>query len=274
MNRYLQILILCALTASVGNTLASAPPERTPAGTPGGDFATAQQLAMDIRQMLEPKLRRLFPPSPVIEDLQPVPAAWPVTPTETPDQIRGVVLTAGFIDFANRITHAWAIDKMEPGYLDRYLGLLSRQTDGTDLPPLPDGANEAYWTEQIRNAQLSAFNQIVGMVVSVNLAHHHLGQHEKHADKLHAAPSGHLPLASVLSKGEWLKAMRTATQHALDAGLGMTGYIAFCEAIDGMPTRPTWTEYFLPRDMKASKVRSELRILEAKFFSGRSIKDS
>jgi hypothetical protein len=274
MNRYLQILILCALAASAQNTIASAPPERASAGTRGGDFATAQELAVDIREMLEPKLRRLFPPSPVIEDLQAVPAARPVAPTETPDQIRGVVLTAGFIEFANRVTHAWAIDKVEPGYLDRYLALLSRQTDGADLPPLPDGANAAYWTEQIRNAQLSAFNQIVGMVVSVNLAHHHLGQYEKHASKLHAAGGGQLPLASVLSKGEWLKAMRTGTQHSLDAGLGMTGYIAFCEAIDGMETRPTWTEYFLPRDMKASKIRSELRILEAKFFSGRSIKDS
>ena len=74
-----------------------------------------------------------------------------------------------------------------------------------------------------------------------------------------------------MSHGEWLKAMRTATKNALDAGLGMTGYIALCEAIDHMPNRPPWTEFFMPKDMKASNLRSELRILEANFFSGISV---
>jgi hypothetical protein len=65
--------------------------------------------------------------------------------------------------------------------------------------------------------------------------------------------------------------MRLASRNAGQAGLGMTGYIALCEAIDRMPARPDWTEHFMPRDIRASKLRHVLRILEAYSFAGQGI---
>ena len=234
-------------------------------------FSTVLRLGMDIQRMMDKKHRPLFPPNPVFMDLDLAPAARPAVVDSGTDQVRGVMISAGFIDLANNVAHARAIDMTEPGFFESYLAQLSRETGEKELAVLPNFANEAYWTEQVRNEQLSAFNQIVGMVVSINLAHIYLGQYEKYADKLRDADGRPVPLARLMSNGEWLKAMRTSTKNSLEAGLGMTGYIALCEAIDHMPTRPAWTEFFMPRDMRSSKLKSELEIMEAKFFSGRSI---
>ncbi len=268
------ILLFVALTFVTGRWFSvagetgdgTAPPRRYTSG-----FSTVLRLGMDLQRMMDPKHRGLFPPNPVFMDLELTPSARPAVINPGADTVRGVMLSAGFIDLANYVAHARAIDDIEPGYFERYLAQLAQERSGHELAGPVNSANAAYWTDEIRNAQMSGFNQIVGMVVAINLAHIYLGQYEKYAGRLRGPDGRPVPLAGMLSNGEWLKAMRTATKNSLEAGLGMTGYIAFCEAIDRMPERPPWTEHFLPRDISASKLRSELRILEAKFFSGRSI---
>lgn len=236
-----------------------------------GGFATVFRLGMDLERMMDKDYRGQFPPNPVFMDLALLPAARPSVIPSGNGSVNGVMLTAGFIDLANNIAHAHAINRSQPGFLDQYLAVLCRDQPDKELDRLPDLGNDAYWAQTICNEQRSDFNQIVGMVVAINLAHIYLGQYAKYAGQLHGADGKPVPIARVLTHHEWLKAMRTATKNALDAGLGMSGYIALCEAIDHMPVRPDWTEYFMPRDMSSSKIRSELRIIEAKFFSGRTV---
>jgi len=236
-----------------------------------GGFSTVLRLGMDLQRMMDRKHRPLFPPNPVFMDLDLTPRARPAILEAGAEPVRGVMISAGFIDLANQVAHARALELVQPGFFQGYLTHLSREHGDKELAVLPGPASEAFWEDQVRNEQMSEFHQIAGMVISINLAHIYLGHYEKYEAKLHGADGKPVPLASLLSNGEWLKAMRTATKNALDAGLGMTGYIAFCEALDHLPERPAWTEHFLPRDMSSAKLKSELRILEAKFFSGRSI---
>lgn len=236
-----------------------------------GGFATVLRLGMDLQRMMDSKYRPDFPPNPIFVDLDLKPTARPAVVVSGTEHVSGVMLSAGFIDLANNVAHAAAIDESQPGFFERYLAQLSQENGTKEIATLPDLTNETYWTETIRNKQLSDFNQIVGMVVAINLAHIYLGQYEKYSGKLQDSNGQPIPLARLMSHREWLKAMRKATKNALDAGLGMSGYIALCEAIDHMPARPPWTEFFIPKDMKASKLRSELRILEANFFSGISV---
>lgn len=244
--------------------------EQAPHHYPGG-FATVLRLGMDLQRMMDPKFRPDFPPNPIFVDLDLQPTARPAVVVSGTEHVSGVMLTAGFVDLANNVAHASAINQSQPGFFHQYLAQLSQENGTTEIATLPDLTNETYWTETIRNKQISDFNQIVGMVVAINLAHIYLGQYEKYSGKLQDSNGQPVPLARLMSHHEWLKAMRKATKNALDAGLGMSGYISLCEAIDHMPTRPPWTEFFIPKDMKASKLRSELRILEANFFSGISV---
>lgn len=236
-----------------------------------GGFATVLRLGMDIRRMMNPQYRDQFPPNPVFMDLDLTPAARPAVITTGNKSYNGVMVTAGFIDLANNVAHAHAIDRAQPGYFDQYLARLSQESGDRELAAPPNVDDDAFWTESIRNEQLTDFNQIVGMVVAINLAHIYLGQYAEHALQLKDADGNPVPLARVMSHHQWLEAMRTATKNSLDTGLGMSGYIALCEAIGRMPARPAWTEYFMPRHMSAAKLRSELRIIEASYFSGRSV---
>lgn len=245
-------------------------PKRAESSYDGG-FSTILRLGMDIRRVMEEKHRPNFPGNPVFMDLEVTPQARTAVLTDGGSSSRGVYLSAGFVDLANYVAHARAIDMVEPGYFERYLTALSGETGELELSRLPNLENPAYWTLRVRNEQLSQFNQVVGMVLSINLAHHYHGHHEKYAARLQDGEGRPVPMASLMSAGEWLKSMRAASRNSLEAGLGMTGFISLCEAIDRMPSRPAWTEFFMHRDVSASKIRHELTILEARFFTAKGI---
>src|SRR6185436_19418580 len=87
--------------------------------------------------------------------------------------MRAVFVSRGFIDLANRVSHAKAIDRLEKGYYLKYVTVLAESGD-KPLGELPGIRNSRYWTDDIMNAQRSYFNQIVATSIAIKLAHHYL----------------------------------------------------------------------------------------------------
>jgi hypothetical protein len=94
--------------------------------------------------------------------------------------LRGVWISAGFIDLVNHLAHAKAIDKIEKGYFLKYVLLLAQESGEKEMKPLPNDENPKYWTENMLNEQQSNFNSIVGIITGIKLAHHTLGHFDKY----------------------------------------------------------------------------------------------
>ena len=97
---------------------------------------------------------------------------------------RQVKLSAGFIDLVNDISHAKAIDHVQPGFFDQYIRE-PPSWPAPATPPLspPNIVEPRFWTEDILNDQMSFFNQTVGLIEAINLAHHYLGHYASRAPK-------------------------------------------------------------------------------------------
>ncbi|HYE30425.1 MAG TPA: hypothetical protein VEH27_03280 [Methylomirabilota bacterium] len=190
-------------------------------------------------------------------------------PDDPNPPIRGVWISAGFIDLVNHVAHAKAIDRKQKGFFDKYVMSLAQETGEMELKPLPGDTNPAYWTDDMLNEQLSNFNSIVGMVVGIKLAHHYLGHYEKYKDRLQDKDGKTIPINSLLSEEEWREALLKGARNALDAGCTIEGVIPFFEAFEKMETRPAWAPYFLPNTAKFSRLKKDLEKVQKDFFAGR-----
>jgi hypothetical protein len=224
------------------------------------------KLGKDIHNALKPAQREFIAAQPVSIETDVRPFARLLYYPEEPRPIRGVWISAGFIDLVNNVAHAKAIDAKEKGYFSRYIALLAQENGENALKPLPNDSNPAYWTDDMLNEQLSNFNSIVGVVVSVKLANHYLGQYDKYKDRIET--EDHPPINNFLSEKEWNDAFQAGVRNALNAGCTVEGAIPFFEAFDKMKKRPSWAAYFLPENIKFKKLKKEMQQIQEKFFSG------
>jgi hypothetical protein len=169
----------------------------------------------------------------------------------------------------NYVAHAKAIDKLEHGYFEKYISMLSEETGEKELRPPPDLSDQRYWTPDMRNEQLSNFNQIVAHTAALYLAHFYLGHYQKHAAQSLDSAGKRVPINQLLTPKEWGEAMHCGVQNALDCGMGVEGVIALYECIDKMPQRPAWTIYFLPSKAKFSAIKRDLKQCEKNYFMRR-----
>lgn len=182
-----------------------------------------------------------------------------------------VFISIGFMDLVNNLAHAKAIDKIEKGYFQRYISILSQENGQKELAPLPNITNPKYWSEDMMNEQLSNFNSIVGIIVGVNMAHHYLGHYAKYRSKIaDAAGSNTVPINTVLMPEEYEAAFKQGLKNALNGGCTIEGVIPFFEAFDKMQVRPAWASYFLPNSVKFSKLKKTMEKTQADFFAGKS----
>lgn len=194
--------------------------------------------------------------------------APPDQPGEKP--LRGVWISAGFIDLVNHVAHAKAIDKIQKGYFQKYIAQLMTETGEKELRPLPDDGNPKFWTDDMLNEQMSNFNSIVGIVVGIKMAHHTLGHFEKYKDKL-VEKEGFkpTPIEELLTEKEWEDAYKEGLFISLNAGCFTEGVIPFYEAFDKMPTRPPWAIYFLPPTAKFAKMKKDFVKFQNDYLAGR-----
>ncbi|MGN6384752.1 MAG: hypothetical protein ACTHMT_00795 [Verrucomicrobiota bacterium] len=231
-------------------------------------YSSIMKLGRDLYSALPAKDQKFIRPQPIsIEtDVTPFIRLLYYPDPEKNKPIRGVWISAGFIDLVNNIAHAKAIDGKKRGYFRRYVNLLSQETGEKSLQPLPESEDPAYWTDDMLNEQLSNFNSIVGIVVGTKLAHHYLGHYEKYKDKLTDEKGNAVPINRLLTPEEWQQAFAAGVTNALNAGCTIEGVLPFFEAFDKMKHRPAWAEFFLPADVKFSKIKKDLEKMQKKFF--------
>jgi hypothetical protein len=172
---------------------------------------------------------------------------------------RQVELSAGFIDLVNRLCHAKAIDKVQPGYFDQYVG-----QSGPRLRGGPRGAASAHrrtalLDEDILNDQLSYFNQMMGMMMAINMSHHYLGHYAKYAAKLTGPGDKILPINNFLTPAEWDVSVKAGALDALNCALSTEGLRVIFEALDKMPVRPAWADYIAPQKVDFKKLNKDWR---------------
>jgi hypothetical protein len=233
-------------------------------------YTAIMNLGRDVYTFLKPSEKQTISPQPVSFETDATPFVRLLYYPEEPRPIRGVWISAGFIDLVNRISHAKAIDRIERGYFGRYIELLSRETGEKSLKALPNSSNPAYWTDEILNEQLSNFNSIVGTVVGIQLAHHYLGHYDKYRSRLEDAngnPNG-VSINSLLTPQEWADACARGVQSALDAGCMIEGIVPFYEAFEKMKARPQWAGYFLPAFASVQKMKKDMARMQKRFLTG------
>ena len=124
------------------------------------------------------------------------------------------------------------------------------------------------WSFDAMNAQISQFSQLSSMSISIAFANQYLCYFDA-AAKVQRDGSGHVvPVNCVLSEAEWEEAVLIGAQRSLECGYAIDGLKSLYEAIGEMRQRPAWAIHFIHPQSKTSKVISDLRKVERKFFSG------
>ncbi|MGA2750212.1 MAG: hypothetical protein ABSG59_15670 [Verrucomicrobiota bacterium] len=259
------ILLALALALAVAAADAADAPQRT---YPSG-FKVALKLGGELYEALPDKFANQVDAQAISLQPQDVPVVSPVAVTEDSRVVRQVSVSAGFIDLANHICHAKAVDRIQPGFFEQYVNNLLRVT-GEDFAVQPPGiVDPRYWTDDVMNDQLSYFNQMIGMIVAVNLSHHYLGHFAKYAPRMIGAGNKTTPINTFLTEAEWDVTIKAGVVNALNCALATDGPRALFEAIDKMPHRPQWTAYILPQYVDVKKLNLKLAKYEDDFFHGR-----
>jgi hypothetical protein len=229
-------------------------------------YSSMMKLGKDVFNQLRPEQRELISAQPISIETDPSPFVRLLYYQDEPKAVRGVWISAGFIDLVNNVAHAQAIDTKFKNYFKRYIELL--ESSDKSIPPLPGDNNPRYWTEEMLNEQQSNFTHLVGTIVAVNLAHHYLGHYDKYKTQLTDASGAPVPITKLVTEKEWEEALQNGVRNALNAGCMTEGVIPFLEAIDKMKNRPPWAACFLPENWKFGKMRKEMEKLQKRFLLG------
>lgn len=232
-------------------------------------FSTVLKIGKALNESLAVKAREQIHPQPVTLDLWDMPTVRPADLFEDGRPFGQVLISAGFIDLINHVSHAKAIDKIERGYFQKYILSLAEESGERELKELPNISNPRFWNDDVMNAQLSSFNQMAGMIVAINLSHHYLGHYRKYSSQLGVPHKYPVSINDLLTPAEWEQSVKTGAHNALDCALATDGLRALFEAIDQMPKRPAWTAYFLPKNADVKRLNKELQKHETDFFHGK-----
>ena len=168
------------------------------------------------------------------------------------------------MDLINRLAHARALEESASGYFDRYVQSLA--PDGSSKEPMGKSLPaEQVWNFDTMNHQVSLFNQMVGAMVAIEMAHHYLGHFKKHpanATDATTPPS----FTERVSEKEWREAVLKGARNALDCGLGVDGFRALLTAVEKAANRSAWTAYLVHPKAETSKLSRDLEKLEKDFF--------
>lgn len=246
-----------------------------PAATPAPQFyetgyADIVEFTSDLHRALASEQRRQFHPFPVLLENVKTPLAQPRAYFDGSNSLQAVHISPGFIDLMNSISHAKAIDDVQKGFFKTYVERLGLET-GFELPRSVQEILQAKaWSLETKNYQMSRFNQMVGAVIAIEMAHQYLGHYQKYAGQLIDAHGAPVAINRLVTPEEWHQAVLEGAQRALDCGLGVEGLEVLYESIGGMAKRPAWTIYFLPEKAKVSRIKRDLDKLERDFFLKKS----
>jgi hypothetical protein len=256
------LLLLILACSAIGMGTES---ERT---YPSG-FTLVMKLGGEIHEALPQKFFDQVDTQPIALQPQDFPLMSPIATREDNRLQRQVELSAGFIDLVNHLCHAKAIDKLQPGYFDQYVGILSRVCAANPAAPLPPIVEPRFWSEDVVNDQIGYFNQMMGVMIAIHMSHHYLGHYAKYGAKLAGSGEGIPPINNFLTPAEWEVSVKAGALNGLNCALSTDGLRIIFEALDKMPNRPTWAAYIAPKDTDFKKLNKELARYEEDFFHGR-----
>ena len=246
-------------------------PSLTPArgegpDAPGPGYRQVARLESELCGALEPKRRRwVTPETRYLEQVRlPCLAAGPAPENGPAAPVR---VSAGLVDFLDRLAHARAHDEVERGFYVRYTKRLGEDSRRSPVPDfdvlLPKNASNL----QTQNRQASFFNQMAGGLVAVELAHQYLGHYRKHAVALTLPAALPRPINELISESEWRAAVLRGAENALACGLATDGLRAVFDCFESMSPRPAWAAYFIHPQANVRRVNAELVKAEREFFA-------
>jgi hypothetical protein len=231
-------------------------------------FSMAMKLGGELREALPEKFFNQIDAQSIALQPQDFPLISPISTTAESRSQKQVELSAGFIDLVNHLCHAKAIEKIQPGYFDQYVGILARACATDPAAPLPPIVEPRFWNDDIVNEQLGLFNQMMGSMMAISMAHHYLGHYVKYSAKL-ATGDKIGPINNYLTPAEWNVSVKAGALDALNCALSTDGLRVMFEALDKMPVRPAWAAYIAPENTDYKKLNKELAKYEEDFFHGR-----
>ncbi len=228
-------------------------------------LTTLSNLATDVQRMLKPGLRTRVAKAPLRLEQSADPTVRLLGPKvgQTP---RLIGVSAGMLDTLIAVSHAEAIDTKKRRYFRRFVESQEAKEAVARPRELPDWGKSDYWSEEVMNEQISNFNSMAGILVSITMAQQYLGLHEKYARPL---ASGKGPLNELITEAEFEKVFLQGIRNALEVGIGTEGLQTLFYELDRLDVRPEWASYFLPESADCRKLRKEMRKMEDDFFSGR-----
>ena len=243
------------------------------ANAPGHSYSSGFSIAMKIGQGLFEALPSKFgdqiTADPVTLQAQDIPIITPAMTSDDNKSVRLVAISAGFLDFINHVSHAKAIDRIQPGFFDSYVQNLGRMNSDQYVAEAPEIIDPRFWTDDVLNDQISYFSQMVSMLMAINLSHHYLGHYSKYADRMIGPDNKPVPINQLLSQAEWEVSVKAGACNSMDCALATEGLKALFDAIDKMPRRPPWTAYIVPQNADLKKLNKQLDRYEYDFFHGK-----
>jgi hypothetical protein len=233
-------------------------------------YENVVRLTGDLHRALKPQRRQRLLALPLLLEKVEVPFVHPSEFSDGTNNWRVVFISAGFVDLLNNLSHAKAIDTTQRGFLDQYVSALALETGVKPLTAVSLQTNPRQWSFDIMNYQAGTFNQMVGALIAIDMAHHYLGHYDKYATRLRDSENRAVAIGSVITPAEWHEALMKGARNALDCGLSIEGLIVVYESIEKMPVRPPWTSFFLPNNplVQVTQVKKDLRRMEKAFFAG------
>ncbi len=227
------------------------------------DWGTISGLAADIQDALKPGVKEKVAAAPLQLEKSPTPAVKLAGAGREP---RTIALTTGMVEALVAVSHAEAIGAREKNYLKQYVESMAANGEGA-AGPLPNVEKSQYWTDDVMNEQVTKFNSLAGILVSITMAQQYLGLHEKFAKEA-AAANGMLNKA--LPAADFERSFSQGIRNALEVGIATDGLMSLLEAVEKMKVRPAWVAYFVPDSVDLAKLRRAMKKAEADFFAGKT----
>lgn len=250
-------LLLLLLLASAALACGETPAPRAYEGT----FTSLAKISGELHQALDAKQRRQLRAEPRLLAGATAPC---IAPCLNPDKVGEVTLSAAWVGLINRLAHARALEESASGYFERYVRSLAPDGSGKEAVGASLPAEQA-WNFDTMNHQASLFNQMVGAMIAIEMAHHYLGHFKKHATNAGTAAVPQ-PFTERVSEKEWREAVLRGARNALDCGLGVDGFRALLTGVEKASHRPAWTAYLVHPKADTSKLSRDLEKLEKDFF--------
>jgi hypothetical protein len=242
-----------------------AAPNAVPHVYPSG-VKIVTDLATDLYETLPAKFQSGLLPIPVKVENMAAPVITPIAVNDGNKTRGGVFISEGYINLVNRLAHAKAIDKIQPGYFQQYLLQLARESGSGSMPEPPNIVDNRYWTDEVMNEQASYFNEMVSMTLALSLSHHYLGHYNQYASMMLAGKL--VPINNFITPASWEAGLQTATLNCLECAVPVRGGMALFEALDKMPTRPAWAAFIAPPAASLKNVSAQLKEYERRYFDG------